>query len=162
VCGQAVQEDVLLFEPKIVSPAPMLKTYPVILSMPAPELRSYTPETVIAEKLQAMIHLGTINSRMKDFHDLWILANRFDFKGKVLQEAIHRTFEHRNTDIPAIQPIALSARFAREKQSQWKAFLMTNTFTDAPDQLELVLECLQKFILPVFRSSHTGLKFGKK
>jgi hypothetical protein len=146
----------------IVSPAPVMKTYPVILSMPAPELRSYPPETVVAEKLQAMIYLGTFNSRMKDFYDLWILASRFEFKGEVLQETIRLTFEHRDTDISAGEPAAFSAQFAREKQSQWVAFLKTNAITDVPDRLELILNRLQEFILPIFQSTLTGRKFEKK
>ena len=146
----------------IVFPAPMLKSFPVILPMPAPELRSYPPEAVVAEKLQAMIYLGTFNSRMKDFYDLWILANRFNFIGDALQEAIHRTFEHRNTDIPANQPDAFSEQFSREKQRQWRAFLTTGDIIDAPDQLELILTCLQEFILPIFKSSHAGRKFRKQ
>lgn len=146
----------------IVSPAPELKTYPVILPLPAPELHSYPPEAVVAEKLQAMIYLGSVNSRMKDFYDLWILANRFEFKGEVLQDAIHRTFEHRLTDIPVGEPIAFSEQFAREKENQWRAFLMTSTVADAPDQLELILSCLQEFILPIFQSTQAGQNFGKK
>jgi len=146
----------------VVSPAPRVKTYPVILPMPAPELRSYPPETVIAEKLQAMVFLGSVNSRMKDFYDLLVLANRFEFKGSALQEAIRLTFEHRNTELPSGEPAAFSAQFAREKQGQWRAFLTTNAITDAPAPLEITLECLREFILPVFQSTLAGRKFGKK
>jgi hypothetical protein len=146
----------------IVTPAPVVKAYPVILTMPAPELRSYPPETVVAEKLQAMIYLGIVNSRMKDFYDLWVLANRFKFNGEVLQEAIHRTFEHRKTDIPVAEPAAFSAQFARDKQSQWEAFLKTSAITDAPDQMVLILTCLREFILPIFESTRAEHKFGKK
>jgi predicted nucleotidyltransferase component of viral defense system len=146
----------------VVSPAPVVKTYPVILAMPAPELRSYPPETVIAEKLQAMIYLGVVNSRMKDYYDLWVLANRFKFDGDVLQKAIHGTFEHRNTIIPAGEPAALSVKFAQDKQSQWEAFLKTSTIKDAPDQLEIVLSFLQEFALPIFQSTHAVQKFTKK
>ena len=109
----------------VVSPAPVEMEYPVILPMPAPVLHSYPPETVVAEKLQAMIYLGTVNSRMKDFYDLWMLANRFEFKGEMLQEAVRRTIECRKTEIPTTEPAAFSAQFAREKQSQWRAFLKT-------------------------------------
>jgi predicted nucleotidyltransferase component of viral defense system len=146
----------------IVYPAPVVMKYPVILPMPAPELRSYPPETMVAEKLQAMIYLGSVNSRMKDFYDLWTLANRFEFNGVVLQEAIRRTFEHRNTDIPAGEPAAISTQFAREKQNQWMAFLKTSAITDAPDQLELILACLQEFILPIFQDFCAGRIFVKK
>jgi hypothetical protein len=124
-------------------------------------LRTYPPETVVAEKLQAMIYLGGANSRMKDFYDLWVLANRFKFKGVVLQEAIRRTFEHRSTGIPESEPVAFSAQFAREKQRQWEAFLKTSGITDVPNQIESIQTCLQEFILPVFRSTRAGKKFKK-
>jgi predicted nucleotidyltransferase component of viral defense system len=140
----------------VVFPAPMEMKYPVILPMPVPMLRVYPPETVVAEKLQAMIDLGTVNSRMKDFYDLWILADRFKFKVEVLQEAIHRTFERRHTQIPATEPVAFSAHFAREKQNQWMAFIRTSTITNAPDKLETVLVRLREFIMPIFQNLSAG------
>ena len=146
----------------VITPAPVVKSYSVILPMPAPELRTYPPETVVAEKLQAMIYLGTFNSRIKDFYDLWAIANWFEFTGDVLQEAIHQTFERRDTDIPRYEPAAFSAQFARDQQSQWRAFLKTSGITDAPDQLEVVLICLREFIDPVFESSRAGRKFEKR
>ena len=145
----------------VVSPTPKVRIYPVILPMPAPELRSYPPETVVAEKLQAMIYLAESNSRMKDFYDLWVLANRFEFNGVVLQESIRRTFEHRKTDIPTAEPVAFSAQFTQKKQGQWTAFLKTSAITDAPDQLETALAFLSAFILPVFQNTIAKQKFGK-
>lgn len=136
----------------VITPAPMKMEYPVILPMPAPMLRGYPPETVVAEKLQAMIYLGTANGRMKDFYDLWILADRFKFKSEVLQDAIRRTFEHRHTQIPVTEPAAFTAQFAQEKQGQWMAFIKTSTITNAPDQLETVLVRLREFTMPIFHS----------
>jgi predicted nucleotidyltransferase component of viral defense system len=146
----------------VVTPVPGKKTYPVILPLPAPELQSYPPETVIAEKLQTLVFLGSVNSRMKDFYDLWFLADRFEFDGDVLQEAISATFEHRHTVIPAGEPVAFSEQFAREKQSQWKAFLATSFIEDAPDSLAIIIGRLQGFILPILQSIQTGQKFRKK
>ncbi len=145
----------------VVSPAPVLKVYPAILSMPAPELRSYPPETMAAEKLQVMIYLGSVNSRMKDFYDLWTISEQFDFKGVALQEAIHRTFEHRGTEIPVVEPVAFSAQFAHEKQAQWTAFLRTSTIAGAPENMEIILARLREFILPIFESILAGRKFRK-
>jgi predicted nucleotidyltransferase component of viral defense system len=198
ICGQAVRDDGILFDPAtvagerikedadyrgvrvrfngllgkarlhlqidvgfadVVSPAPVKKVYPVILPMPAPMLRSYPPESVVAEKLQAMVYLGALNSRMKDFYDLWVLANRFNFKGEVLQKAIRRTFENRKTDIPIGEPAAFSVQFARDKQTQWSAFLKTSAIMNAPDQLEMILSCLREFILPIFQSARLAQKF---
>lgn len=146
----------------IVSPAACLKAYPVILTMPAPKLWSYTPETVVAEKLQAMIYLEAVNSRMKDFYDLWVMANRFEFTGEVLQEAVRRTFERRKTGIPTREPAAFSAQFAQEKQSQWRAFLKTSAIPDAPGQLESILACLREFISPIFQALYMGRTFANK
>ena len=140
----------------VVSPAPVMMDYPVILPMPAPVLHGYPPETVVAEKLQAMIYLGAVNSRMKDFYDLWILANHFEFEGAVLQEAVRRTFERRNTKIPTTEPAAFSGQFAREKQNQWRAFLDTSTIADAPDQLEAPLARLREFVLALFQDLCAG------
>ncbi len=145
----------------VVSPAPMVKIYPVILPMPAPELRSYPPETVVAEKAQAMVFLGSVNSRMKDFYDIWILAGKFEFKGAELQEAIRLTFKHRDTDIPSGEPVAFSTQFAQDKRNQWRAFLKTSAIADAPDPFDIILMRLKEFIIPVFESTHTGQRFEK-
>ena len=60
------------------------------------------------------------------------------------------------------EPAAFSAPFGRDKQSQWEAFLKTSGITDAPDQLQTVLNCLREFILPIFESTRAEQKFGKK
>lgn len=63
---------------------------PVLLDQPAPNLRAYPPETVIAEKFQAMVALGLANSRLKDFYDIWILAKTHEFKDDRLPRAHRR------------------------------------------------------------------------
>jgi predicted nucleotidyltransferase component of viral defense system len=145
----------------VVTPSAVSGFYPTLLAMPAPEVCSYPPETVVAEKLQAMIYLGSVNSRMKDFYDLWVLTNQIQFKGGVLQKAINLTFENRDTDIPEGEPVALSTQFAQEKQGQWKAFLKTENISNAPPQFDLVLARIQEFISPIFEAQHTGKTFRK-
>jgi Nucleotidyl transferase AbiEii toxin, Type IV TA system len=76
--------------------------YPSLLDFPAPRLRAYAPETVIAEKFQAMVALGRANSRMKDFYDIWVLTKTFDFAPDRLALAIAATFARRQTAIPRI------------------------------------------------------------
>lgn len=146
----------------VVSPAPVKITYPVILKLPVPEVHSYSPESVVAEKLQAMIYLGSINSRMKDFYDLWVLADRFEFSGSELQEAVRQTFKNRNTAIPGESPPAFSEQFAREKQNQWSAFLKTSGVTDLPDQFKVIQDLLRVFLLPIFQSLRGGQLFTKQ
>ena len=57
-------------------------TYPALLDFPAPALFGYPRETVIAERFQAMVYLRTLNSRVKDFYDVWLLARQFAFDSK--------------------------------------------------------------------------------
>jgi predicted nucleotidyltransferase component of viral defense system len=97
---------------------------PVLLDMPSPHLRAYPPETVIAEKVHAMVILGTANSRMKDYYDVWMLTGAFELEPARLRRAIAATFARRNTAIPTEVPDGLRDSFAADagKQRQWDAF----------------------------------------
>ena len=108
-----------------VTPEAQEIEYPTLLGNPAPHLRAYPRETVVAEKYQALVDLGIANSRMKDFYDLWVIARDFDFDGANLSEAIRNTFSRRQTPLPEHTPSGLSAGFYEDshKNIQWKAFL---------------------------------------
>lgn len=108
-----------------VTPEPVEIEFPTLLPMTAPKLRAYRRETVVAEKLHAMVDLGMANSRMKDLFDIWFLSQNFDFEGRVLAEAIQATFGKRMTPLREAVPLALTQDFAEEdaKQKQWKAFM---------------------------------------
>ena len=97
---------------------------PVLLDMPSPHLRAYPPETVIAEKLHAMVVLGMANSRMKDYYDVWMLTSAFEPDRERLGRAIAATFARRSTMMPSLIPDGLSDDFAEDpgKQRQWAAF----------------------------------------
>jgi predicted nucleotidyltransferase component of viral defense system len=120
----------------------------VLLDQPAPRLRAYPYETVIAEKFQAMVNLGRANSRMKDFYDIWILARSQEFDGDKLARAIAATFARRKTVIPSERPDALTPAFAEDqtKQRQWAAFLEDVAIT--PGTLAEVVEDLATFLMP--------------
>ena len=121
---------------------------PVLLDLPAPRLRAYARETVVAEKFQAMILFGLANTRMKDFYDVWMLSRNYDFDGERLSRAIAATFERRGTAIPEKFPDALSPAFAADatKQRQWAAFV-GDLATDAPS-LETIVNDLAGFLMP--------------
>ena len=108
-----------------VTPAPEVVDFPPLLDFPAPRLRAYPRETVVAEKLEAMVKLGMANSRMKDFFDIVVLSQMFGFDGDVLIRAIRATFERRGTAVPADLPRALTSEFANDemKRREWSAFL---------------------------------------
>ena len=112
-----------------VTPGPEEALYPTLLDdLPAPRLRVYPRETVIAEKLEAIANLGIANSRMKDYFDLRALAREGATDPRILSEAIRATFERRRTPLPVGILVGLEDQFAQDKgkQAQWNAFLTKN------------------------------------
>lgn len=98
--------------------------YPTLLDLPAPNVRAYPPATVIAEKFQAMVALGVLNGRMKDYYDLWAIPRALEIADDDLDAAISATFERRQTAIPTERPPGLSAEMVDDevKQRQWRAY----------------------------------------
>jgi hypothetical protein len=140
----------------VITPHADWVEYPNLLGLPRPVLRGYPRETVVAEKTQALVRLGTLNSRMMDFYDLWLLVRQFDFDGRALSEAIIGTMAHRNTSLPTELPEALADEFGQSKQDQWQAFLRTAGVAEAPQNLVVVLEELRGFLLPVLLTVSHG------
>ncbi len=134
----------------VITPAPSDVTFPTLLDLPAPRVRAYPRETVVAEKFEAMARLGMANTRMKDFYDLWILAQQFAFDGALLSRAMDATFSRRGTPLPSGVPMALSPEFYEDgaKQAQWKAFLRKGRLEPAPLTLADVSAILREFLLP--------------
>ncbi len=138
----------------VVTPEPTETAYPTLLDSPAPVLRAYPRETVVAEKFEALVKLGMVNTRMKDFHDLRTLSAMFPFEGFQLSEAIRRTFERRNMPLPlAKPPTALTAEFSgdRIKNAQWNAFVSKNAHYIEPTALSEVITGIREFVMPVCR-----------
>jgi Nucleotidyl transferase AbiEii toxin, Type IV TA system len=134
----------------VITPGPIELEYPTLLSFPAPKLCAYSKESVVAEKVEAMVKLGIANSRMKDFYDLWVMARQFEFGSPVLSAAIQATFERRRTALPSSKPLALTAEFAEapSKQTQWKAFLRKSGL-NASESLSDVITVVDGFVMPV-------------
>ena len=98
--------------------------YPVLLpNMEKPHIKGYPLESIISEKLHAMVRFAELNSRWKDYYDIWLLSNTFDFESQKLKEAIKITFKKRNTKLPATIPYGLTNDFATANQKNWKLFL---------------------------------------
>lgn len=135
----------------VVDPAPVEMKLPVMLDLPAPKLRTYPPEVVIAEKFQAIVQLGMGNSRMKDFFDIWMLSREQGFSMARLRRAIVTTFEHRKTPLPGALPTALTEAFLQdaEKVKLWKAFLRRIQLPDDHAALEQVGQSIASFLVPV-------------
>lgn len=141
-----------------VHPSAQLIDYPTLLDLPAPRILAYPKEAVVAEKTQAMVELGLLNSRLKDYFDLGHLARTQAFDGTTLQEAMKATFDRRATPIPQERIQALSSEFVEDKtkQAQWIAFRRRASLD--PQELSDVVATLRELVEPVLvaiRRQHT-------
>lgn len=143
----------------IVYPGPEESELPTILDFPPPKLLCYSRESTIAEKFEAMLKRRELNSRMKDFYDIWMLSRQFDFDGKNLAEAITRTLEQRGTGLPE-DIIAFSGEFIALKQIQWNAFRKKLNQDQIPENFEDIILQLKKFITPVASAIYTKEHFS--
>jgi hypothetical protein len=144
-------------------PGPVPVRLPTILDLPPPELQGYSRESTVAEKFQAMVYLGEVNSRMKDFYDIWFLAMHFPFDGPLLARAVQETFRRRGTALsPA--PVAFSQAFANddEKQIQWVAFVRRHQLKDAPATLGDAVQGIAAFLQPVTQALAEGYPFDRQ
>jgi hypothetical protein len=147
-----------------VTPAPETVELPTLLDdLPEPKLEGYPRETAVAEKYEAMVQLGEINSRMKDFYDIWRLAKLFTFDGPSLSKAVRETFDRRDTKLPKDQPVALTPEFANRngKSRQWSHFVddLRPGFDDPG--LEAAISTISKFLWPVSCAARTNDHFDR-
>ncbi len=155
-CGLAgarikVQVDIGLGDATV--PAPSFVEVASLLDLPTPRMRAYAPETVVAEKLEALVVLGITTSRMKDLYDLDLLRRSFLFDD-ALPRSVAATFTRRGTPIPSTLPVGLSDEFAADvgKQGQWKAFL--RKAGGEPDlALGSVVAALRSWLWPVLQQA---------
>jgi hypothetical protein len=148
----------------IVTPAPSRTNYPTLLEFPGPRLLAYPKETVVAEKLEALVKLGIANTRMKDFYDLEILSRTFAFEGKTLAKAIQNTFQKRGTDLPLARlPVAFTSEFYDDvnKKRQWAAFCAKNKSYVQKAEFKAVMEAIRTFLALPVRTVQEGHSFTK-
>jgi predicted nucleotidyltransferase component of viral defense system len=141
----------------VVTPGPVEVDYPTILDLPAPHLRAYNRETAIAEKLEAMVKLGELNSRMKDFFDIWALCTTTSFNGRALVEAVAATFRRRGTAMDTAA-VCFTDGYARQdsKAAQWRAFVRRSELRDAPQSFPAVWQSAMAFLRPVADAVERG------
>jgi len=136
------------------------RIYPNLLDFSPPEVLTYAPESVIAEKLEAIVALGDRNSRIKDYFDLRYLANRFEFDGATLAQSIRRTFERRKTAIPKEDPFGLTAEYwdNPSRMTQIRAFTRRANLEVGPAPGKEILGILRPFLLPILENLREGVK----
>lgn len=133
-----------------VSPEPEWVELPQMLDLPAPRLRAYRPETSIAEKLETIAARGLINSRLKDYFDIYVLSAHESFDLRTLADAIRSTFERRGTAIPPELPEGLTQTYVEGpgRELQWRSFLEKSGVANIPDELGSIVESIATFLEP--------------
>jgi predicted nucleotidyltransferase component of viral defense system len=146
----------------VMVPGPRMIEYPAFLDNDTIKLLAYPVESAIAEKLEAMVALGSSNSRMKDFYDVWICSKHLEFNTDTLLKAISATFKNRETPVPAEEFDAISEKFAEEHRAQWNAFVKKIGEGELIDTLGKIVADLRNFAMPLLRSVARGEKFAEK
>ncbi len=143
----------------VIFPRPIEVEYPALLEFPPPVLMAYPKETVVAEKLEALTVLGLLNSRIKDYYDVALLARLYPFDGDLLAEAIRSTFQHRGTVIEA-SPVGLSDAFSSDpaRAVQWRAFVRRSRF-DSESGLGGIVEQVRRFAWAPLSATARGESF---
>ena len=127
----------------------------------APVVNTYSLETTIAEKIDAILSLMEFSSRMKDYYDIYYLANKFDFDGKVLTEALKKTFENRGHTF-TIEQFEQVMSFDNDEamQKKWKAF--TKKIDVEMEEFPMILQSINKFLLEPYTAVINGTIFEKQ
>ncbi len=133
----------------IIYPDAVKMDFPVILDMEPPKVNAYSLESSIAEKLEAIIHIGYLNSRYKDFYDIYVLSKKYEFSYEKLQNAVTETFENRRTPM-TMDSAAFGEEFLNDPihQTRWKAFLKKKkaliqvSMSDAMDRIKVFVRPL--------------------
>ena len=150
----AIQVDVGFGD--AITPAPTVIEYPAILDFPPACIRAYHPATVVAEKFNAMIVLGMMNSRLKDFYDVHVILNHMNIDDRELAGAIESAFERRKTPLPEKTPLVFTDDFINDgaKETQWRAFLKRSLLVDCDLTFSQVVNDLRQELWPIILQLH--------
>ncbi len=145
----------------VITPGAQRIEYPSLLDFEPTHILGYTPETAIAEKLEAMVVLDMANTRLKDFLDVWALAQGRKFSGEVLADAIDATFRRRRTQLPESAPVALTSAFysVPAKQAQWRAYVRKARVRGSVPALDEAIIQIHAFACPVMDALAAGKQF---
>ena len=146
-----------------VVPDSVMADYPTILDLPDPRIWGYTRESMVAEKFYTMVRRGLINSRMRDFFDVWDLSRPFDFDGGVLAAAVRETFARRDLEVDP-RPVALTDKLAADSATaaQWRGILRKSRLDGAPGELAAVIRAIAVFLGPVASALHEVRAFEER
>ena len=137
----------------VIYPDAVKMDFPVILDMDPPRVNAYSLESSIAEKLEAIIHNGYLNSRYKDFYDIYVLSQKYEFSYEELRNAVVETFKNRKTKM-TMDSAAFGDEFLNDPvhQTRWNSFLKKKkaliqvSMTDMMDRVKV-------FVRPVIEGT---------
>lgn len=138
-----------------VHPPATRQVFPALLAdMPSATMLMYPPETVIAEKFEALIRFGEANGRIKDFHDIWVTSRTFSFDLSNLVDAVRGTLRRRETPIPMTMPPGLDEAFAKivDERGLWSGFLRRTPPSFPAPLFHDLLADLRAFLTPIIAS----------
>ena len=159
IAGARIPVQVDIGSGDAIRPAPVDIEYPTLLEFPAPYLRAYPVETIVAEKLEALVVLGMANSRLKDYYDLFLISQTFRLEQRLLAEAVRKTFERRGTAVPDGIPAGLTGEFATAWQTRWLGFVRRERMMPVPDDLGAIITSLRDLMLPLIRGRDQNLEW---
>ena len=138
----------------VIVPGPVEMEYPTFLDMESPAILAYSTESLVAEKFEAMIDLAELNSRMKDFYDLYKILSGRNYNPKLLTEAIQQTIKNRSTPLSENHSLFQDAFYTNTRRNtQWAAFLRKSkleedlTFEEVMAVIKGELKPIYDFIL---------------
>lgn len=157
-----VQVDIGYGDP--ITPSAINTEFPTLLDLPKPRIKAYPPETVVAEKFEAIVRHGLANTRLKDFYDLEAISRKFAFQGETLSQAIANTFQSRGRSLPQEVPVGLTVKYTTdpEKLRIWREFYIKAQIREVPKPLAEVAENIQRFVMPVCPAITTGQRFNQQ
>jgi predicted nucleotidyltransferase component of viral defense system len=143
----------------VVVDPPAKTELPTLLDLPAPELSIYPVEAVVAEKIEAIVRFDALNTRLKDYFDLYVLATEVTIDEASLTRQLAQTFQRRGTPIPLEVPTGLSDAFARdpERNARWRAFLeRSGGAASAPASFQEVVGRVRELVLAPLKAARGG------
>lgn len=137
----------------VIYPETVKMDFPVILDMESPRVNAYSLETSIAEKMEAIIHNGYLNSRYKDFYDIYVLSKKYVFSYAELRNAVIQTFENRKTPM-TMDSAAFSDEFLNDPvhQTRWKSFLKKKKALIQVSMSD-AMDWIKAFVRPLFEGT---------
>lgn len=145
----------------VVYPEAELAQYHGLLDFPEATLRVYSPETILAEKIHAVVQLGWVNSRMKDLFDIWLIASTQEINGATLSKALHATFKNRETPFPESLIIFDPDFLTQMRLRAWRSIGSKLQTGEQLPELSIIINQLRSFVIPVMDSLYGNQIFSK-